>query len=125
MPYTMGLLGAVPRVDVAEKTSLVPIEGIPPNLIHAPTGCSFAPRCPLVSEACLEGEPGALAGRRRRRRHARAPGRLHQDRRPGRRRWTSTGSSTPPRCPSPGSTPVPRADRKAVLELKTCASTSR
>ncbi len=57
MPYTMGLLGAVPRVDVAEKSSLVPIEGIPPNLTHAPTGCSFAPRCPLVSEACLHGEP--------------------------------------------------------------------
>lgn len=60
MPYTMGLLGAVPRVDVAEKASLVPIEGIPPNLIHTPTGCSFAPRCPLASEACLDGEP-ALA----------------------------------------------------------------
>jgi peptide/nickel transport system ATP-binding protein len=60
MPYTMGLLGAVPRVDVAEKSSLVPIEGIPPNLIHTPTGCSFAPRCPLASEACLDGEP-ALA----------------------------------------------------------------
>ena len=57
MPYTMGLLGAVPRVDVAEKASLVPIEGIPPNLIHTPTGCSFAPRCPLVSDACLRGEP--------------------------------------------------------------------
>lgn len=57
MPYTMGLLGAVPRVDVAEKSSLVPIEGIPPNLIHEPTGCSFAPRCPLVSGACLQGEP--------------------------------------------------------------------
>ena len=57
MPYTMGLLGAVPRVDVAEKSSLVPIEGIPPNLIHTPTGCSFAPRCPLVSDACLQGEP--------------------------------------------------------------------
>jgi peptide/nickel transport system ATP-binding protein len=60
MPYTMGLLGAVPRVDVAGKSSLVPIEGIPPNLVHPPTGCSFAPRCPLASEACLEGEP-ALA----------------------------------------------------------------
>ncbi|WP_457964298.1 ABC transporter ATP-binding protein [Arthrobacter sp. D1-29] len=57
MPYTMGLLGAVPRVDVAEKTSLVPIDGIPPNLIHTPTGCSFAPRCPLATEACLDGEP--------------------------------------------------------------------
>ncbi|MGN6443085.1 MAG: dipeptide ABC transporter ATP-binding protein [Arthrobacter sp.] len=60
MPYTLGLLGAVPRVDVAEKTSLVPIAGMPPNLLHPPTGCSFAPRCPLVSDACLEGEP-ALA----------------------------------------------------------------
>jgi peptide/nickel transport system ATP-binding protein len=57
MPYTMGLLGAVPRVDVAEKLSLVPIQGIPPNLVHTPTGCSFAPRCPLVSDACLKGEP--------------------------------------------------------------------
>ena len=57
MPYTMGLLGAVPRVDVAEKSSLVPIEGIPPNLVQTPTGCSFAPRCPLVSDSCLAGEP--------------------------------------------------------------------
>jgi len=61
MPYTLGLLGAVPRVDVAEKTSLVPIEGMPPNLLHPPTGCSFAPRCPLASEACLEGEPALAA----------------------------------------------------------------
>ncbi|WP_461188272.1 dipeptide ABC transporter ATP-binding protein [Arthrobacter sp. Z4-13] len=60
MPYTMGLLGAVPRVDVAQKSSLIPIEGMPPNLIHTPTGCSFAPRCPLASDACLDGEP-ALA----------------------------------------------------------------
>lgn len=60
MPYTMGLLGAVPRVDVAEKSSLVPIDGIPPNLLHTPTGCSFAPRCPLVSDACLDGEPPLL-----------------------------------------------------------------
>ncbi|MEV7633761.1 ABC transporter ATP-binding protein [Microbacterium sp. NPDC089318] len=57
MPYTLGLLGAVPRVDVAEKTSLVPIDGLPPNLLHAPTGCSFAPRCPLASDACRDGEP--------------------------------------------------------------------
>lgn len=57
MPYTMGLLGAVPRVDVSEKSSLVPIEGIPPNLALAPVGCSFAPRCPLVSDSCLTGEP--------------------------------------------------------------------
>ncbi|MEE2523673.1 ABC transporter ATP-binding protein [Pseudarthrobacter sp. J75] len=57
MPYTMGLLGAVPRVDVGEKTSLVPIDGVPPNLLFQPTGCSFAPRCPLVTDACHDGEP--------------------------------------------------------------------
>ena len=57
MPYTLGLLGAVPRVDVTEKTSLVPIEGMPPNLLTPPTGCSFAPRCPLASDACFDGEP--------------------------------------------------------------------
>ncbi|MGG5175779.1 dipeptide ABC transporter ATP-binding protein [Pseudarthrobacter sp. J1763] len=57
MPYTMGLLGAVPRVDVSQKTSLVPINGTPPNLLNAPTGCSFAPRCPLVTDECLTAEP--------------------------------------------------------------------
>ncbi|WP_426997420.1 dipeptide ABC transporter ATP-binding protein [Pseudarthrobacter sp. N5] len=57
MPYTMGLLGAVPRVDVSGKSSLVPIEGIPPNLALTLTGCSFAPRCPLASDSCLAGEP--------------------------------------------------------------------
>ncbi|MGO4592126.1 ABC transporter ATP-binding protein [Paenarthrobacter sp. 2TAF44] len=57
MPYTMGLLGAVPRVDTANKQSLVPIEGTPPNLTLPVTGCSFAPRCPLASDACLHGEP--------------------------------------------------------------------
>lgn len=60
MPYTMGLLGAVPRVDVGEKSSLVPIDGVPPNLLFEPTGCSFAPRCPLVTDACLDGEPALL-----------------------------------------------------------------
>ncbi|MDJ0321055.1 ABC transporter ATP-binding protein [Pseudarthrobacter sp. PS3-L1] len=57
MPYTMGLLGAVPRVDISEKSSLIPIEGMPPNLVHTPTGCSFAPRCPLAGPECLTGEP--------------------------------------------------------------------
>ncbi len=57
MPYTLGLLGAVPRVDTAKRTPLVPIEGSPPNLMATPTGCSFAPRCPLAAAACLAGEP--------------------------------------------------------------------
>ncbi|WP_120520326.1 ABC transporter ATP-binding protein [Arthrobacter celericrescens] len=61
MPYTLGLLGAVPRVDTSQKSSLVPIEGTPPNLINAVTGCSFAARCPLASDECRTAEPALLA----------------------------------------------------------------
>lgn len=52
MPYTIGLLGAIPRVDTATKAALVPIKGTPPNLISPPPGCSFAARCPLATEEC-------------------------------------------------------------------------
>ncbi|MCB4208349.1 ABC transporter ATP-binding protein [Arthrobacter sp. UM1] len=60
MPYTMGLLASIPRVDRSEDRALIPIHGTPPNLLHPPTGCSFAPRCPLVSEECRKGEPPLL-----------------------------------------------------------------
>lgn len=56
MPYTLGLLGAIPRVDTSSKNSLIPIKGTPPNLISPPPGCSFAPRCPLASEECRTGD---------------------------------------------------------------------
>lgn len=63
MPYTLGLLGAIPRVDTSSKNSLIPIKGTPPNLISPPPGCSFAPRCPLVSAECRTGEiPMVLIG---------------------------------------------------------------
>ncbi|MEX3611015.1 ABC transporter ATP-binding protein [Rothia sp. LK2588] len=48
-PYTIGLLGAVPRVDRKDKVSLVPIEGTPPNLLNEVRGCSFRPRCPIAA----------------------------------------------------------------------------
>ncbi|MCP2164293.1 ABC transporter ATP-binding protein [Goodfellowiella coeruleoviolacea] len=57
MPYTLGLLGSIPRVDVAEKQPLVPIEGQPPSLSELPPGCPFAPRCPLAVDACRAAEP--------------------------------------------------------------------
>ncbi len=58
MPYTMGLLGSIPRMDVAEKEPLIPIEGTPPSLVGLPAGCPFAPRCPIVVEKCRTVEPG-------------------------------------------------------------------
>ncbi len=57
MPYTIGLLGSVPRLDEAEKRALVPVEGNPPSPMSLPPGCKFAPRCPMVIDACREAEP--------------------------------------------------------------------
>ncbi|MGW4207758.1 ABC transporter ATP-binding protein [Lentzea sp. NPDC004789] len=57
MPYTLGLLGSIPRLDVSEKQALVPIKGQPPSLTDLPPGCPFAPRCPMVVDACHTAEP--------------------------------------------------------------------
>ncbi|MFC7625603.1 dipeptide ABC transporter ATP-binding protein [Microlunatus sp. GCM10028923] len=57
MPYSIGLLAAIPRVDVAEKTPLIPVKGNPPLLINLPPGCPFAPRCPIAIDRCREAEP--------------------------------------------------------------------
>nr|WP_133848867.1 ABC transporter ATP-binding protein [Labedaea rhizosphaerae] len=57
MPYTLGLLGSIPRLDAEERQPLVPIEGQPPSLVDLPPGCPFAPRCPMVVDACREAEP--------------------------------------------------------------------
>ncbi|HEY9523600.1 MAG TPA: ABC transporter ATP-binding protein, partial [Thermopolyspora sp.] len=45
MPYTMGLLDSVPRLDEGGSRPLVPIEGGPPSLAALPPGCPFQPRC--------------------------------------------------------------------------------
>ena len=56
-PYTVGLLASVPRLDEARKTKLVPIEGLPPDLIDLPPGCSFRPRCVYSVDRCREEVP--------------------------------------------------------------------
>jgi oligopeptide/dipeptide ABC transporter ATP-binding protein len=50
-PYTVGLLGSIPRLD-AERTRLASIEGQVPSPLHRPTGCSFAERCPFADAHC-------------------------------------------------------------------------
>tara|TARA_Y100000588_G_scaffold341228_1_gene385139 strand:+ start:120 stop:1088 length:969 start_codon:yes stop_codon:yes gene_type:complete len=51
-PYTVGLLRSVPRLDLPRRAKLDPIEGQPPDLIHLPGGCSFAPRCKWAVDKC-------------------------------------------------------------------------
>lgn len=60
MPYSIGLLGAIPRVDKVEKEPLTPIKGNPPLLIDLPDACPFAERCPIAVAACVQGEPELL-----------------------------------------------------------------
>jgi peptide/nickel transport system ATP-binding protein len=60
MPYTVGLLGSVPRLDAPQGARLVPIPGAPPSLAALPPGCPFAPRCPLAIDDCRAAEPALL-----------------------------------------------------------------
>ncbi len=57
MPYTIGLLGSIPRLDQGQREPLTPIEGSPPSLVDLPAGCPFAPRCPLRIDECEQVEP--------------------------------------------------------------------
>jgi oligopeptide/dipeptide ABC transporter ATP-binding protein len=61
MPYTLGLLGSLPRLDDDGSDRLVPIKGSPPSLINLPPGCPFQPRCPLAAPLCNEVEPQLTA----------------------------------------------------------------
>jgi peptide/nickel transport system ATP-binding protein len=56
MPYTWGLLGSLPRLDI-ETERLTQIPGQPPSLLNPPRGCRFHPRCPYVMNVCREREP--------------------------------------------------------------------
>ncbi len=55
-PYTVGLLGSIPRLD-RRAAHLATIEGMVPNMTNPPAGCRFAARCPFVSEACRAAPP--------------------------------------------------------------------
>ncbi|MCY0868179.1 MAG: ABC transporter ATP-binding protein [Desulfurococcus sp.] len=55
-PYTIGLLGSIPRLR-GELKDLTWIPGFPPDLANPPPGCRFAPRCPRVFEKCGEKPP--------------------------------------------------------------------
>ena len=57
MPYTKALMDSIPRLADPSGTRLQAIAGRPPDLIHPPNGCRFAPRCPYVQDKCRENDP--------------------------------------------------------------------
>ena len=56
-PYTIGLIGSLPRVDGKQQGRLYSIEGQPPVLYQKPQSCPFAPRCKWVMEHCWKENP--------------------------------------------------------------------
>jgi oligopeptide transport system ATP-binding protein len=56
-PYTLGLMGSLPRVDASGHQRLVSIEGAPPVLLEKPNHCPFAPRCKYAMERCWKENP--------------------------------------------------------------------
>jgi peptide/nickel transport system ATP-binding protein len=55
-PYTVGLLGSIPRLDV-QRARLASIEGQVPNPLRRPVGCNFADRCPFAIAHCRVESP--------------------------------------------------------------------
>jgi peptide/nickel transport system ATP-binding protein len=121
MPYTIGLLGAVPRVDVAERRPLVPIQGSPPLLVDLPPGCPFEPRCPVAVPACRDREPDlAVVEDEAQDGHRAACIRAHEIQDGG-----IDGRPIYPVAPAPDppTAHVPREQRPAVLEVNRLSKT--
>ncbi len=59
-PYTVGLMGSIPKLGVREDR-LLQIEGAMPRLNAIPAGCAFNPRCPRRFDRCLTDRPELLA----------------------------------------------------------------
>ena len=84
-PYTMGLMAAIPDMDV-ERERLNQIDGAMPRLNAIPRGCAYNPRCPRAFERCTRRAPGPAECRR-------DPRRLLAARRPGGSRGMSANAS--------------------------------
>ena len=55
-PYTVGLLGSLPRLD-GRRERLAAVEGSVPDMSRPPQGCRFASRCPFAEQACRDAVP--------------------------------------------------------------------
>jgi peptide/nickel transport system ATP-binding protein len=118
MPYTLGLVGSIPRLDARERRPLTPIEGNPPSLVNLPAGCPFVPRCPMRIEACVEVEPGLLPMAASGPAHVAA---CHRGDEIERRNMTSADVFPAVTVPPSAIAQVPRGQRTIVLEVRALA----
>jgi peptide/nickel transport system ATP-binding protein len=112
MPYTLGLLGSLPRLDRAERQPLTPVEGNPPSLVDLPPGCPFAPRCPMRLSVCLELEPSLDLTRHPGHRAA-----CHRHPEIEEQGLTATDVFPAPVAGEPPVARLPRQDRTSVMEV--------
>jgi peptide/nickel transport system ATP-binding protein len=56
-PYTEALVQSIPRLEHRSHTRLSAISGRPPDLVHPPAGCRFAPRCRYAQDRCIVEDP--------------------------------------------------------------------
>ncbi len=59
-PYTLGLIGSLPRLNDDRHQRLVSIPGLPPVLIQKPASCPFLPRCRYAIDHCRVENPGLI-----------------------------------------------------------------
>ncbi len=127
MPYTLGLLGSIPRLDIGRGQPLVPVEGNPPSLVRPAARLPVRPALSAARGGLRRGgadaAPRAGAGTGPPRRPAFAP---PSSRGPTRRRATSPPRSTtpPPWMPRPP-TPSPATSARSCWASTTSSSTSR
>jgi peptide/nickel transport system ATP-binding protein len=114
MPYTLGLLGSIPRLDATSREPLTPIEGSPPSLVNLPVGCPFAPRCPMRIEVCVEVEPALDPMRSSGPAHFAA---CHRSEEIETRELGPTDVFPAPLIGEPPAARIPREQRPVVLEL--------
>ncbi|MGH9174904.1 MAG: ABC transporter ATP-binding protein, partial [Vicinamibacterales bacterium] len=101
-PYTIGLLNSIPRIGDNVKESLIPIPGLPPDLLAPPVGCRFRPRCPYRQDKCEESPPLAEV----------APGQLA-------RCWFPQGRGSTARSATRHVTPAAASAETATLARET------
>jgi peptide/nickel transport system ATP-binding protein len=116
MPYTIGLLGSIPRLDGSAaqgRRPLTPIAGSPPSTVGLPDACPFADRCPIATDICRDSEPELLS----------AGGNAHLS--ACHRRADLQSGAIPvdqvypvPEMPEADLAAIPRTQRRQVLEVK-------